>query len=231
MACSRVRRALHRPGVRPAELRGGVEGGDLGREGGRAAVPRPAAVLAGQARVLQVRRGGAAAATVLSSPGPLCRQETCPRRAVPPAAPVDKASEWLGARNSALREVVAGARLFWGRYCPGSGQEAPFASHSRPSARSAGRSSPSGPPTPWNRMGVVVSSQDLRRASLAGVPSGRSSPRVGPACRGEAVRVWAEADGGSCFPGDGFGATKKRERSTSRVCPSRGRLPSWPRCC
>ncbi|XP_077922065.1 GDP-fucose protein O-fucosyltransferase 2 isoform X2 [Halichoerus grypus] len=36
-----------------AELRGRVERGHLGREGGRAAVPRPAALLPGQARVLQ----------------------------------------------------------------------------------------------------------------------------------------------------------------------------------
>lgn len=55
----RVRRALHRPGVRAAELRGGLESGHVGGEGRCAALQRPAALHAGQARVLQVPAGRA----------------------------------------------------------------------------------------------------------------------------------------------------------------------------
>lgn len=66
----RVRRALHRPGVRAAELRGGLESGDVGGEGRCAALHRPAALHAGQARVLQVPAGRAGPSHPRPTPGP-----------------------------------------------------------------------------------------------------------------------------------------------------------------
>lgn len=69
LASSRVRRALHRPGLRPAKLRRRMERGDLGGEDRRAALHRRAALRPGQARVLQVRRGRPGGASPAWRPG------------------------------------------------------------------------------------------------------------------------------------------------------------------